>query len=82
MIDFKGRHFGGEIELWAVRWYCRYPVSYHNLETMMTERGVRLRRSCSAWLEVNRPRHDRNRRIRSRGFFREMCCATIGGFDA
>ncbi|MGC2521355.1 MAG: hypothetical protein WA417_01770, partial [Stellaceae bacterium] len=20
--DFKGRHFGGEIVLWAVRWYC------------------------------------------------------------
>ena len=24
MSDFKGRHFGGEIVLWAVRWYCRY----------------------------------------------------------
>jgi len=22
--DFKGRHFEGEIVLWAVRWYCRY----------------------------------------------------------
>ena len=40
MSDFKGRHFGGEIVLWAVRWYCRYPVSYRDLETMMTERGV------------------------------------------
>ena len=27
MSDFKGRHFGGEIVLWAVRWYCRYPIS-------------------------------------------------------
>ena len=25
MSDFKGRHFGGEIVRWAVRWYCRYP---------------------------------------------------------
>ena len=25
--DFKGRHFEGEIVLWAVRWYCRYGVS-------------------------------------------------------
>ena len=33
MSDFKGRHFEGEIVLWAVRWYCR-------LETMMTECGV------------------------------------------
>ena len=40
MNDFKGRHFGGEIVLWAVRWYCRYAVSYRDLETMMTERGV------------------------------------------
>ena len=40
MRDFKGRHFGGEIVLWAVRWYCRYPISYRDLEAMMTERGV------------------------------------------
>ena len=40
MNDFKGRHFGGEIVLWAVRWYCRYAVSYRDLEAMMTERGV------------------------------------------
>ena len=40
MSDFKGRHFRGEIVLWAVRWYCRYPISYRDLEAMMTERGV------------------------------------------
>jgi transposase, IS6 family len=38
--DFKGRHFEGEIVLWAVRWYCRYGVSYRDLEQMMDERGV------------------------------------------
>jgi transposase, IS6 family len=27
MLDFKGRHFEGEIVLWAVHWYCRYGVS-------------------------------------------------------
>ena len=37
MNDFKGRHFDGEIVLWAVRWYCRYAVSYRDLEAMMTE---------------------------------------------
>ena len=26
MSDFKGRHFEGEIVLWAVRWCCRYGV--------------------------------------------------------
>lgn len=40
MSDFKGRHFEGEIVLWAVRWYCRYGVSYRDLEQMMAERGV------------------------------------------
>ena len=39
MSDFKCHLFGGEIVLWAVRWYCRYPISYRDLETMMTERG-------------------------------------------
>lgn len=40
MSDFKWRHFQGEVILWAVRWYCRYGVSYHDLEQMMGERGV------------------------------------------
>jgi IS6 family transposase len=40
MSDFKGRHFEGELVLWAVRWYCRYGVSYRDLEQMMGERGV------------------------------------------
>jgi hypothetical protein len=26
--------------LWAVRWYCRYGISYRDLEQMMAERGV------------------------------------------
>ena len=40
MSDFKGRHFEGEVVLWAVRWYCRYGVSYRDLEQMMGERGI------------------------------------------
>ncbi|WP_267288074.1 IS6 family transposase [Neokomagataea thailandica] len=40
MSDFKGRHFRGEVILWAVRWYCRYGISYRDLETMLAERGV------------------------------------------
>jgi IS6 family transposase len=38
--DFKGRHFDGEIVLWAVLWYCRYGISYRDLEQMLGERGV------------------------------------------
>ena len=38
--EFKGRQFEGEIILWAVRWYCRYRISYRDLEEMLAERSV------------------------------------------
>ncbi|KIE05813.1 Uncharacterized protein NF27_CK00060 [Candidatus Jidaibacter acanthamoeba] len=34
-IDFKRRHYEGEIILLCVRWYFRYRVSYRNLSEMM-----------------------------------------------
>jgi transposase-like protein len=40
MIDFKGSHFEWDIILWSVRWYVAYPISYHQLEERMEERGV------------------------------------------
>ncbi|MBV8993244.1 MAG: IS6 family transposase, partial [Pseudonocardiales bacterium] len=40
MSIFSGRHFPKGVILWAVRWYCRYGVSYRDLEEMLTERGV------------------------------------------
>src|SRR3546814_3997321 len=40
MTDFKWRHFLGDVILWAVRWYCRYPISYRDLEEMLAERGI------------------------------------------
>src|SRR3546814_15395347 len=40
MTDFKWRHFQGDVILWAVRWYCRYPISYRDLEGMLAERGI------------------------------------------
>lgn len=46
MGDFRGRHFGGEVILWAVRWYCRYGVSYRDLEQMLAERGITVDRSA------------------------------------
>jgi transposase-like protein len=38
--DFKWRHFQGEIILQCVRWYCKYGISYRDLEEMMSERGL------------------------------------------
>ncbi len=37
---FKWRHFLPDVILLNVRWYCRYPLSYRDLEEMMSERGV------------------------------------------
>ncbi|MGG6265581.1 IS6 family transposase [Leptolyngbya sp. AN03gr2] len=42
---FKWRHFLPEIILLNVRWYCRYPLSYRDLEEMMAERGVEVEHS-------------------------------------
>jgi len=38
--DFKWRHFQGEMILQCVRWYCKYGISYRDLEEMMKVRGV------------------------------------------
>src|SRR3546814_18119070 len=40
MTDFKWRHFQGDVILWAVRWYCRSPISYRDLEELLAERGI------------------------------------------
>src|SRR5512132_521293 len=40
MSVFKRRRFPAEIVLLCVRWYCRYGISYRDLEEMMDERGV------------------------------------------
>lgn len=42
MSDFKWRHYHGQIILWAVRWYCKYGVSYRELAEMMNERGIQV----------------------------------------
>ena len=40
MSVFKRRRFPAEIILLCVRWYCRYGISYRDLEEMMAERGA------------------------------------------
>ena len=63
--DFKGRHFEGEIVLWAVRWYCRYGVSYRDLEQMMGERGVSVDHSTIfRWVQKYAPEIEK--RLRGR----------------
>jgi transposase, IS6 family len=38
----KGRQFTAEIILWAVRWYLQLPISYRDLERMLSDRGVQV----------------------------------------
>ena len=40
MIRFKGKHFPKDVILFAVFFYVRYAVSYHDLEEIMQERGI------------------------------------------
>jgi transposase-like protein len=38
--SFKWRRFESTIILVCVRWFCRYQLSYRDLEEMMKERGL------------------------------------------
>ncbi|MBD1997338.1 IS6 family transposase [Leptolyngbya sp. FACHB-541] len=68
MVDpkspFKWRHFQPDIILLNVRWYCRYSLSYRNLEEMMVERGVKVdHTTIHRWVRNYAPELDK--RIRS-----------------
>jgi transposase-like protein len=39
---FKGRHFDAEVVVLNVRWYLSFKLSYRDLVTMMSERGIDL----------------------------------------
>ncbi len=57
---FKWRHFLPEIILLNVRWYCRYPLSYRNLEEMMLERGVEVdHTTIFRWIQAYAPELDK-----------------------
>jgi len=60
---FKWRHFLPEIILLNVRGYCRYPLSYRNLEEMMAERGVEVDHSTiNRWVLKFAPELDKRLR--------------------
>jgi transposase-like protein len=37
---FKWRHYARDVILLCVRWYCRYQLSYRDVEEIMRERGL------------------------------------------
>jgi transposase-like protein len=62
-FPFKWRHFEPAIILLCVRWYCRYQLSYRDLEEMMSERGLSVdHTTIFRWAQKYAP--EINRRIR------------------
>ena len=67
---FSGRHFPRDIILWAVRGYCRYGVSYRDLEEMMTEWGVPVdHTTIYCWVQKYAPELDKQTR-----WYRQVVC--------
>jgi IS6 family transposase len=61
--QFKWRHFLPQSILLNVRWYCRYALSYRNLEEMMAERGVEVDHSTiNRWVLKYVPELDKRLR--------------------
>ncbi len=60
---FKWRHFEPQIILLCVRWYCRFQLSYRDLEEMMRERGLEVHHS-TVWRWVQAYAPEINKRVR------------------
>ena len=60
---FKWRHYEASLILLCVRWYCRYQLSYRDLEEMMSERGLSVDHT-TVWRWVQRYAPEINKRVR------------------
>jgi transposase-like protein len=61
---FKWRHFEPTVILLCVRWYCRYSLSYRDLEEMMRERGLSVDHT-TVWRWVQKYAPEINKRVRA-----------------
>ncbi len=56
----KWRHYPGDIIMWCVRWYLRYPISFTHMAEMANERGLSIDASCIwRWVQVYGPELDK-----------------------
>ena len=60
---FKWRHYAPDVILLCVRWYCRFQLSYRDVEEMMKERGLDVDHS-TVFRRVQRYAPEINKRIR------------------
>jgi len=57
---FKWRHYPGDIIMWCVRWYLRYPISVAHMGDMSKERGLGISPSCVwRWVQIYGPELDK-----------------------
>ena len=57
---FKWRHYPGDIIMWCVRWYLRYPISFTHMAEMAVERGLAIDASCIwRWVQIYGPELDK-----------------------
>jgi transposase, IS6 family len=60
---FKWRHYAPDVILLCVRWYCRFQLSYRDVEEMMRERGLDIDHSTVVrWVQRYAP--EINKRVR------------------
>ncbi|MBD1202649.1 MAG: IS6 family transposase [Rhodobacteraceae bacterium] len=66
---FRGHRFPKNVILLAVRWYCRYPLSYRDVRDMLAERGIMVdAASIYRWVRKFGPE------IRKRALSRHRSC--------
>ena len=59
----KAGIFSRDIILWAVRWYCKYGISYRELQEMLAERGVNVDHSTThRWVQRYAPEMEKRLR--------------------
>jgi transposase-like protein len=64
--SFKWRHFEPSLILLCVRWYCRYQLSYRDVEEMMHERGLDVdHTTVFRWVQRYAPEINKRMRRRS-----------------
>jgi transposase, IS6 family len=59
----KWRHYALDVSLICVRWYCRFQLSYRDVEEMMRERGLVADHS-SVFRWIQRYASELNKRVR------------------
>jgi transposase, IS6 family len=61
---YKWRHYPGDIILWCVRWYLRFPISFVHMAEMALKRGLFIHPSCIwRWVQIYGPELDKRCRV-------------------